>query len=142
LLFDKAAGVIGAAHAGWRGAHSGVLENTIDAMEAIGAQRDRICAAVGPTIAQSSYEVDDSFRAQFTGDHMRFFSPGDPARPGHWQFDLPAYAVSRLVGAGVGQVEDLGLDTYELEAHYYSYRRATHRAEPNYGRQISLIGLA
>lgn len=139
LFADREAGIIGAAHAGWRGAHGGVLENTLDAMEALGAQRGRIAAAIGPTIAQASYEVDNGFRDQFDADDERFFAAG---REGHWQFDLPAYVAARLQRAGCGQIEDLALDTYALENRYYSYRRATHRGEPNYGRQLSLIALA
>lgn len=139
LFADTEAGVIGAAHAGWRGAHGGVLENTLDAMEQLGADRSRIVAAIGPTIAQASYEVDELFRANFASGDDRFFTVG---REGHWQFDLPAYAAHRLRAAGAGVVEDLALDTYRLEKRYYSYRRATHRGEANYGRQLSLIALA
>ncbi|MFZ9394946.1 MAG: peptidoglycan editing factor PgeF [Erythrobacter sp.] len=138
LLADTEAGVIGAAHAGWRGAHGGVLENTIAAMERLGAARSRIAAVVGPTIAQASYEVDGRFRQNFCESDARFFAEG---RAGHWQFDLPAYACELLREAGAGHVQDLALDTYTLEKRYYSYRRATHRSEPNYGRQLSLIAL-
>lgn len=139
LFADKAAGVIGAAHAGWRGAHGGVLENTLEAMEALGAQRDRICAVVGPTIAQRSYEVDDGFKQAFANAANDFFVPG---KPGHWQFNLPAYIVSRLKGSEVGNILDLALDTYEQDNRFYSFRRATHRGQTNYGRQISMIALA
>jgi YfiH family protein len=138
LLADRDAGVIGAAHAGWRGAHGGVLENTVAAMERLGAVRARLVAAIGPAIAQPSYEVDAKFRDNFGPDDEVFFSPG---RPGHWQFGLEAYAAARLRAAGVGTVEPLGLDTYSDEARFFSYRRATHRGEPTYGRQFSLIGL-
>ncbi|WP_126172957.1 peptidoglycan editing factor PgeF [Altericroceibacterium xinjiangense] len=138
LLTDAEAGVIGAAHAGWRGARGGVLEATVAAMERLGATRQRIGAAIGPAIAQASYEVDDSFRARFGEDDSPFFVPG---RPGHWQFDLEGYAARRLEQAGVGGIDRLGLDTYAQEARFYSYRRATHRKEPTYGRQFSLIGL-
>lgn len=138
LLADRAAGVIGAAHAGWRGAHSGVLENTVAAMERLGADRAHIVAAIGPAIAQPSYEVDGRFRDNFGPDDAAFFAPG---RPGHWQFDLEGYAARRLSEAGVGTVEPLGLDTYADETRFFSYRRATHRGEPTYGRQFSLIGL-
>ncbi|TNE59233.1 MAG: laccase domain-containing protein, partial [Sphingomonadales bacterium] len=96
----------------------------------------RIAAAIGPTIAQASYEVDDKFRANFRQEDSAHFAHG---RGGHWQFDLPAYVSVRLSRAGVTKIEDLALDTYQLESRYYSYRRATHRAEANYGRQISLI---
>ena len=139
LLADHAAGVIGAAHAGWRGAHGGVLENTVAAMEALGATRDAVVAVIGPTIQQASYEVDDAFRARFEPADAGYFVPG---RPGHWQFDLPGYAGARLRRAGVGMIESLGLDTYALETRYFSFRRATHRQEHSYGRQISLIALA
>jgi len=138
LLADRDAEVIGAAHAGWRGAHGGVIENTVAAMERLGAVRARIVAAIGPAIAQPSYEVDRKFRDNFGPDDEVFFSPG---RPGHWQFDLEGYAARRLRAAGVGTVELLGLDTYSDEACFFSYRRATHRGEPTYGRQFSLIGL-
>lgn len=139
LFADREAGVIGAAHAGWRGAHGGVLENTLEAMEALGAHRERVVAAIGPTIARTSYEVDEGFRAQFPEDAGRFFSAG---RGGHWQFDLPAYVAARLLACGIGAVDDCALDTYADPERFYSFRRATHRGEPNYGRQLSLIGLA
>ena len=138
LLADREAGVIGAAHAGWRGAHGGVIENTVAAMERLGADRSRIAAAIGPAIAQPSYEVDARFRENFAPEDEAFFAPG---RPGHWQFDLETYAAKRLRAAGVGTVESLGLDTYSDEDRFFSYRRATHRGEPAYGRQFSLIGL-
>ncbi|HEU4650413.1 MAG TPA: peptidoglycan editing factor PgeF [Croceibacterium sp.] len=138
LLADREAGVIGAAHAGWRGAHDGVIESTVAAMERLGAARQRIAAAVGPAIAQPSYEVDARFRDAFGPADGRFFAPG---REGHWQFDLEGYVVARLAQAGVGRVDRLGLDTYADEGRFYSYRRATHRGEPTYGRQFSLIGL-
>lgn len=138
LLADREAGVVGAAHAGWRGAHGGVIENTVEAMIGLGAARERIAAAIGPCIAQASYEVDEGFRAQFAEEDARFFAPG---APGHWQFDLPGYVAARLDRAGVGQVEALGCDTYADPARFYSYRRATHRGEANYGRLISLVGL-
>ena len=138
LLADCEAGVIGAAHAGWRGAHDGVIESTVAAMERLGAARQRIAAAVGPAIAQPSYEVDARFRDAFGPADDRFFAPG---REGHWQFDLEGYVVARLAQAGVGRVDRLGLDTYADEGRFYSYRRATHRGEPTYGRQFSLIGL-
>jgi YfiH family protein len=141
LLADREAGVIGAAHAGWKGAIGGVVENTVAAMLARGARRDAIAAAIGPTIAQPSYEVDELFRARFLADHSpnaRFFAAG---KPGHWQFDLPGYVAARLVSAGVAHVENLKLDTYAAPDRFYSFRRATHRGEPAYGRQMSLIGL-
>lgn len=141
LFADRAAGVIGAAHAGWRGAVGGVLEATVAAMVAMGASPAGIIAVVGPTIARPSYEVDDGFHTRLlhgAAENARFFTPG---RAGHWQFDLPAYVVARLRDAGVGQVDDLALDTYADAARFHSFRRATHRGEPTYGRQFSLISL-
>ena len=142
LLADLKAGVIGAAHAGWRGALSGVTDRTIAAMLSLGARIDRIAAALGPCIAQRSYEVDDAFRARFRADDAandRFFADGPAGQP---HFDLEAYCVARLAAAGVRNIAALGLDTYADEARFFSYRRATHRAEPDYGRQLSVIGLA
>jgi polyphenol oxidase len=139
LLADAEAGVVGAAHAGWKGALAGVCENTVAAMEALGARRERIAAAIGPCIAQASYEVDAAFVARFGGEGGAFFKPG---REGHAWFDLESYVAARVEAAGVGTVERLGLDTYADESRFFSFRRATHRGEPGYGRQISLIGLA
>ena len=141
LFADREAGVIGAAHSGWKGAFGGVLESTVDAMEGLGADRARIVAAVGPTIARKSYEVDEGFFRRFVEadpENERFFSGG---RVGHHQFDLEAYVVSRLATAGLRQIEALGLDTYSDPDRFFSYRRATHRGEADYGRQISLIAL-
>lgn len=141
LLADRQAGVVGAAHAGWKGAVGGVTDATIAAMEALGAERARIVAAIGPCIAQASYEVDAGFRDRFlaeAAEHGRFFLSG---RPDHFQFDLEGYVATRLKSAGIGLVEPLGLDTYPAADRFYSFRRATHRAEPDYGRQIALIGL-
>lgn len=141
LLADRSAGVIGAAHAGWKGAVSGVTDSTIVAMEALGAKRGNIVAAVGPCIAQSSYEVDAGFHQRFVAQdpgNAAYFVPGVPD---HWQFDLERYVAERLQQAGIGAVERLGLDTYPDENAFFSFRRATHRGEPDYGRQMSLIGL-
>jgi YfiH family protein len=141
LFADREAGVIGAAHAGWKGAVAGVTDSTIAAMEQLGASRSRIAAAIGPCIAQPSYEVDANFRERFCADsaeNRQFFAEG---RPGHFQFDLEGYVAARLEQAGIGKVERLSLDTYPDEERFFSFRRATHRAEPDYGRQISLIGL-
>lgn len=142
LLFaDEAAGVIGAAHAGWKGAYGGVIESTLAAMEGLGADRGRIAAAIGPAIARKSYEVDEGFLRRFAEadpENERFFAPG---RPGHHQFDLEGYAAARLAAAGVRRVEALGLDTYGDPDRFFSYRRSTHKGEPTYGRQISLIAL-
>jgi YfiH family protein len=138
LLADIEAGVVGAAHAGWRGAHGGVLEAVVGEMVGLGADRARIVAAIGPAIAQPSYEVDEAFRAKFPAEDGRFFAPG---RPGHWQFDLEGYAAARLTRAGIRQVDRLGLDTYAQPDRFFSYRRSAHRGEAGYGRQISLVGL-
>ena len=141
LFADRDAGVIGAAHAGWKGALSGVVESTLAAMETLGASRAKIVAAIGPTIARRSYEVDEDFLRRFLADdpaHERFFAAG---KPGHHQFDLEGFVVARLAAAGVTRVEALGLDTYSDPDRFCSFRRATHRGEPDYGRQISLIAL-
>lgn len=142
LLADRLAGVVGAAHAGWKGALGGVCANVVAAMEALGARRERIAAAVGPCIARQSYEVDTAFLARFEAAdpaNERFFRPG---RPGHHQFDLEAYVGARLAAAGLGRVELMGIDTYANAGDYFSFRRATHCGEPDYGRQMSLIGIA
>lgn len=141
LFADFDAGVIGAAHAGWKGAISGVTDNTISAMEALGADRSRIVCAIGPCIAQKSYEVDVGFFRRFAeGDaaNERFFSDG---KSGHYQFDVEGYVAARLAAAGIGKVECLGEDTYSQPSRFFSYRRSCHLGEPGYGRQISLIGL-
>ncbi len=141
LFADPEAGVVGAAHAGWKGAIGGVVESTLAAMEELGADRARVLAAVGPTIGRKSYEVDEAFFRRFVGadaENERFFSAG---KPGRHQFDLEAYVLSRLAAAGISRVQALGLDTYSNPDRFYSYRRATHRGEPDYGRQIALITL-
>jgi polyphenol oxidase len=142
LLADREAGVVGAAHAGWKGAIGGVTDSTIALMETLGAKRERITAAVGPCIARASYEVDDGFFRHFAETdpaNERFFADG---KPGHHQFDLEAYVAHRLASAGIRTVETLGLDTYSDESRFYSFRRATHRREPDYGRQIAIIGIS
>jgi YfiH family protein len=141
LLADADAGVVGAAHAGWRGAVSGVTDSAIAAMLRLGAKIERIAAAVGPAIAQKSYEVDHAFAENLMREdaaNERFFADGPAGKP---HFDLEAYVVARLAAAGVGRIEALGLDTYAEPERFYSYRRATHRGEANYGRQISIIGV-
>ncbi len=141
LLADRQARVVGAAHAGWRGALAGVAEAAVAAMETLGAKRERIAAAVGPCIAARSYEVDHDFAQRVTGENSaneRFLSEDPSGRP---HFDLEAYIVARLAAAGIARIEALGLDTYADPERFYSYRRATHRGEPDYGRQASLIGL-
>lgn len=137
LLVDMGAGVIGAAHAGWKGALAGVIEAVVACMEELGAARSHIAAAIGPCIAQESYEVDDVFRARFPEDAPWFIV----GRPGHHQFALETFVAHQLGGAGVGHIEPLGLDTCADETRWFSYRRATHRAQPDYGRQLSLIAL-
>lgn len=142
LFADATAGVIGGAHCGWRGTLSGVAERVIAHMVNLGARPERITAVVGPTIAQSSYEVGADFETTFLGEDReaaRFFARGTP---GHAQFDLPGYVMHRLNRAGLGSVTATGHDTYALENDFFSYRRATHRGEPDYGRQISAIALA
>ena len=141
LFHDAEARVIGAAHAGWKGAIGGVTDRTVEAMEALGADRARIAAVVGPCIAQKSYEVDAGFEARFSAedpDNARFFKAG---RAGHAWFDLEGYVAARLAGFGVGSVAMLGEDTYSQPERFYSFRRSTHAGEAGYGRLISLIGL-
>lgn len=142
LFHDPKANVIGAAHAGWKGALAGVTDNVITAMEALGADRADIACAIGPCIAQASYEVDGAFRTRFVEadpDNDRFFAPG---KPNHFQFDIEDYVAARLQSSGITKVDKLGLDTYAHEDRYFSYRRSCHRDDAGYGRQISLIGLA
>ena len=142
LFADVAAGVIGAAHAGWKGALAGVTDRTIEAMISLGAKPERIVAAVGPCIAQASYEVSSAFIESFCdadGTAAQFFATG---REGHGQFCLEGYVANRLESAGIGGFERLDEDTYAREDRYFSFRRATHRGEADYGRQFSLIGCA
>jgi len=142
LFADAAAGVVGAAHAGWKGALGGVTDSTIAQMVGLGARADRIAAAIGPCIGRASYEVDEGFRTRFCEadpENERFFRDG--RRADHHQFDIEAYVVARLAAVGIRRIEALGLDTYADKRRFFSYRRATHRGEPGYGRQISLIGL-
>lgn len=141
LLSDAEAGVVGAAHAGWKGAIAGVTDRTIEAMVSLGARVSSICAAVGPCIAQTSYEVDEAFRGRFVEDDHANGDLFRHGQPGHFQFDLAAYVVRRLLAAGVHSADCLSLDTYAAPQRYFSYRRATHRGEAAYGRQFSLIGL-
>lgn len=143
LFADEGAGVIGAAHAGWRGALGGILEATLAAMVSCGAKRETITAVLGPTIGRPSYEVGTEFKARFLAEDAgfaRFFD--DAARPDHFMFDLPGFIGVRLVRAGVGHFEDLALDTYADPRRFFSYRRKTHHSEPDYGRLVSAIALA
>lgn len=141
LYADVEAGVVGAAHSGWKGSISGINEATIAAMKALGADHSRIVAAIGPCIAQKSYEVDDVFFQRFvaydpTNEH--FFSTG---KPGHHQFDIEGYVASRIAASGIGRIECVGQDTYSQPDRFFSYRRTCHHGEKDYGTQISLIGL-
>ncbi len=141
LFADSEAGVIGAAHAGWKGALGGVLSNTVAAMEALGAKRENIAAAIGPCISQRSYEVGPEFFEDFLAtdpDFARFFANGQEDR---MQFDLPGFGLHMLRAAGVGTAEWIGHCTYSDAARFYSYRRTTHRKESDYGRLISVIRL-
>jgi YfiH family protein len=143
LFADPEARVIGAAHAGWRGAVDGVLENTVAAMEALGARRANIAAVLGPTIAQPSYEVDAPFRARFHASADRFFVPA-PEREGlaRWHFDLPGFILAQLAASGLSKFANMGRDTFSQPARYHSHRRASQAGEANYGRQISMIALS
>jgi YfiH family protein len=141
LFADATAGVIGAAHAGWKGARDGVLEATVTAMESLGANRARIAAVIGPCISQIAYEVGQEFFESFTDDApecARFFANGNGDR---YLFDLPSYGLWRLREAGVGHAEWTRHCTYRDPARFYSYRRTTHAGEADYGRQISVIRL-
>jgi hypothetical protein len=143
LLADSEAGVIGAAHAGWRGALTGVIEATIDAMERLGADRSRIAAALGPTIRQPNYEVGPEFVERFLAAdpaNSRYFTQSQ--RAGHAMFDLTGYIADRVQRAGIEQFEDLGLCTYAEPDRFFSYRRTTRSGEPDYGRHINAIALA
>ncbi len=142
LFAEPHARVIGAAHAGWKGALGGVLEGVIAAMEALGAKRGQIRAAIGPTIQKANYEVGGEFRDRFLevdSANGVFFIPSN--RADHFRFDLPAYAAGRLAKAGISDIADLKLCTYPPENGFFSFRRTTHRSEPDYGRQISAIVL-
>lgn len=138
LLADEPGGVIGAVHAGWRGAQGGVIEAALARMEELGARRSRIAAAIGPCIAQDNYEVGADMRARFaSGDHRFFEATG----PGKWHFDLEGFVVARLADSGVDSVVALETDTYANSRRFHSFRRSTHRGDSGLGRQISLIAL-
>lgn len=142
LLADRERRVVGAAHAGWKGALGGVIEATVAAMEGLGAARWRIAAVIGPTISQASYEVGPEFRARFVAaddGHAGLFVPS--GRAGHFRFDLAGFVRRRLDGLGLAAIEDVGLCTYADERRFFSYRRTTHRGEPDYGRQIAAIAI-
>ncbi len=142
LLADDEAGVIGVAHAGWRGALNGILEATVEAMTRLGATPSAMVAAIGPTIGPESYEVGAEFHHTFAGhktDNSEYFRAAE--RSGHFMFDLPSYVTSRLLGLGLVAVEESGRDTYAEEELFFSYRRTTHRGERDYGRSLSAIAL-
>ena len=142
LFADAKVGVVAAAHSGWRGAVGGVLDNTVAAMEKAGAKRENIHAALGPCIRRASYEVGDDLRDAFLKENAAnaaHFAEGD--RPGHWQFDLAGFILGRLGALGLASVADVALDTYPAPDRFFSYRRATHRGEPDYGRELSAIAL-
>jgi YfiH family protein len=142
LFADSKAHVIGAAHAGWKGALGGVLEATVMAMKELGSSPENIRAAIGPCISQAAYEVGPEFIARFRdadSENTRFFVPSP--RNGHWQFDLEAYVAARLARVGVGSIEPLSACTYSREADFFSYRRSTHRKEDDFGHQLSAIML-
>ncbi|KMO41396.1 peptidoglycan editing factor PgeF [Methylobacterium aquaticum] len=143
LFADPVNRVVGAAHAGWKGALTGVIEATITAMEGLGADRTGIVAVLGPTIGAAAYEVGPEFRERFEAadpDNARYFT-ASPERASHSLFDLPAYIVARLTRAGLGEVANLNLCTYADPDRFFSYRRTTHRAEADYGRLVSAIAV-
>jgi YfiH family protein len=140
LLADETARVIGAAHAGWKGALGGVIESVLRKMEELGAKRERIAAAIGPCISQSNYEVGPEFRPRFLEAdpaNARFFVPS--ARAEHWRFDLDGFTAARLAASGIKNVQTLAACTYACESEFFSFRRTTHRGEKDYGRQLSAI---
>jgi YfiH family protein len=140
LFADAEAGVVGAAHAGWKGAKAGIIEAVIEAMEGLGARRDQICAAIGPTISAAAYEVGQEFKEAFLSDaaanRKYFTTPGNGERP---HFDLPLYCRDRAEAASISSIDSVGLCTYQNESLFFSFRRSIHRSEPDYGRQISAI---
>lgn len=142
MLADSHAGVIGAAHAGWKGAIGGVLDAVIDEMIGLGAERSRIRASLGPTISSDAYEVGPEFIERFLEQsvaYAQYFRPS--GRENHHLFDLPAFITGRLEALAIERVENLNLCTYSDEENYFSFRRTTHRGEPDYGRNISVIML-
>ena len=144
LLADKQNGVIGALHAGWKGAVSGIVRNTVNAMIELGANPATTAAVVGPTIQQQSYEVGadvrDAVIKNINSGGERFFVPS--IKSGHWMFDLPAFVVAQLQNSDINKIESTGLDTYSDEKNFFSYRRTTHRGEKDYGRILSAIMLS
>ena len=143
LMADTGGAAVGAAHAGWKGALGGVIEATVAALGALGVPAQRLVACVGPSIQQTSYEVGAELRDRFLADdpeNRAYFERSD--RDGGFAFDLPAYVAARVEATGVAEVERMMQDTYSQESIFFSYRRATHRSEPDYGRQVSVIALA
>jgi YfiH family protein len=141
LFADVVHGIVGAAHAGWKGALGGVTDNVITAMISLGARRDSIVAAIGPCIGRASYEVSDDFAKTFENAdpaNERFFTAG---KPEHHYFDIEAYVIHRLSAAGITRIDPFGIDTYVDASRFFSYRRTCHAGESDYGRQISLIGI-
>ncbi len=142
LFADEKAHVIGAAHAGWKGAIGGVLEATVEAMTALGAERNRIVAAIGPCISKDAYEVGAEFHDRFLEDdglNGKWFSSSENA--GHFMFDLPGYVEAKLKASDIGTVAQIGRCTYQEQKRFFSFRRTTHRKEKDYGRQISALML-
>ncbi|MCV6576426.1 MAG: peptidoglycan editing factor PgeF [Cohaesibacter sp.] len=142
LLADEQNRVVAAAHAGWKGAIGGIIEATILEMEKLGAERSKIHAVLGPTISRANYEVDDAFKHRFLeqdASHETFFLDG--SRPGHCQFDLPAFIQAQMQKSGIQTAFDIGRCTYAEPDSFFSYRRSTHQNEPDYGRQIAAIAL-
>lgn len=142
LFADHEHRVIGAAHAGWKGAVSGILDSTVASMVALGAAKSSIAAAIGPAIAQQSYEVGPEFFERFSAEdktNERYFLPSQ--RAGHWMFDLKGYVRDRLARLDIQNITDVNLDTYAEDTSFFSYRRATHMGEPDYGRCLSSIGI-
>src|SRR5262249_34245682 len=139
LLACPGAGVVAAVHAGWKGAKAGVIESAIEAMQSLGAQAGQIVAAIGAAISPAAFEVSPEFQEAFlaeTGTNGKYFSQPGRARP---RFNLTAYVKDRLLRCGVAAIQEIGLCTYENESILFSYRRSVHKAEPDYGRQISAI---
>jgi YfiH family protein len=141
-MADKNSGVVGAVHAGWRGALTGVLEAAANSMERLGSHTKDIRAVIGPCISQSSYEVGPEFRARFeaSGCNTELFFKSSP-KQNHYMFDLEGYIVDRMETLGVGQIERCGLDTYENADKFFSFRRSQHLLESSYGRSLSLISV-
>lgn len=143
IFLDLSGDTIGVAHSGWKGTVGGVLEATVAAMESIGAKRSNIVAAIGPTISQANYEVGPEFFEQFVSDNPKSADLFIPSiKEHHWMFDLPRCVEQRLISLGLAGIENTNLCTYADEGRFFSYRRMTHRGEPDYGRQMSAVVIA